>query len=73
MKIAIIGSRTFSDYNLLKKHIDTIKEKLEISLIVSGGSKGADLFGEKWAIENNIQTKIFLPDWDKFGKRAGFM
>ena len=71
MRIAIIGSRNFDNYKLV---IETLKPyKSKISLIVSGAAKGADSLGEKWAIENNIQTLIFPADWDKHGKRAGFI
>jgi hypothetical protein len=41
--------------------------------LVSGGAKGADTLGERYAKEHNIETKIFLPDWEKYGKKAGFL
>ena len=71
MKIAIIGSRNFNNYKLLIETL--IPYKTKISLVVSGAAKGADSLGEKWAIENNIPTLIFPADWDKHGKRAGFI
>ncbi len=75
MKIAIIGSRTFLDYELLS---DTIKNYLSennliIKSVVSGGAKGADTLAEKFALENTIEMIVFKPDWKRFGKRAGFM
>ena len=69
MKVAVIGSRSFNDYELLRQTLS----KLEITLVVSGGAKGADSLGEKYANANNIPTKIFLPDWDKYGKSAGML
>lgn len=69
MKVAVIGSRSFNDYQRLK---DTLS-KIDISLLVSGGANGADKLGEQYANENNIPTKIFLPDWEKHGKAAGFL
>ena len=69
MKVGVVGSRTFNDYKLLS---DTLK-KIEITTIVSGGARGADKLGEQYAKENNIPTIIFLPDWDKHGKSAGFI
>ena len=69
MKLAIIGSRTFDNYKLLKEELQPYKDK--ITLVISGGAKGADSLGESWAKENNIPTQIFLPDWSK-GKGAGF-
>lgn len=69
MKVAVIGSRTFNDYELLRQTLS----KLEITLVLSGGAKGADSLGEEYANANNIPTKIFLPDWDKYGKSAGML
>lgn len=70
-KIAIIGSRTFDDYKLLCKTMEPYKDK--IGTIVSGGANGADTLGERWAKENNKETLIFYPDWDKYGKKAGYL
>ena len=40
---------------------------------MSGGAKGADSFAEAWAKERNIKVQIFLPDWEKHGKSAGYI
>lgn len=69
MKVGIIGSRTFNDYDLM---VESLKG-LKITTIVSGGACGADKLAEQYAKEKNIPTKIFLPDWDKHGKSAGFL
>ena len=69
MKVAVVGSRGFSDYKLLSETLDKIK----ITLIISGSAKGADTLGEQYAKENGIETKIFLPDWEKHGKAAGML
>lgn len=70
MKLGIVGSRDFNDYEFLKKSLESVKNK--VTLVVSGGAKGADSLGERWANENNIPVKIFLPDWNKHGKSAGY-
>lgn len=72
MKIAVIGSRVFDDYNKVKQTLDEFHKKTPITLIVSGGATGADKFGERWALENNIETKIFFPEWGQYGKSAGY-
>jgi len=71
MKIGIVGSRTFNNYDLLK---ETLNHYLKFKpIIVSGGSKGADKLGEKFAIENELDTIIIKPDWNKYGKSAGLI
>lgn len=71
MRLAVVGSRTFSDTKLAHKILDEYKSL--ISQIVSGGAAGADTIGEKWAKSNNISTNIIYPEWDKYGKRAGYI
>ncbi len=69
MKIAVVGSRNFQDYTLLK---NTLKN-FDINQIISGGARGADTLAEDYAREKHIPVKIFYPDWQKFGKAAGFI
>ena len=71
VKLAIVGSRSFDNYELL---VEKIKELIPvpIKMIVSGGAKGADSLGERYAEENDIPTKIFKPNWGKYGRSAGF-
>lgn len=82
MKLAIIGSRTFNDYDILdraiKQHYGAFKQYLtrweyDFDEIVSGGATGADSLGAQWGRNNGIKVTEFLPDWDKWGKRAGFI
>lgn len=71
MKIGIVGSRNFNQYSLVKEVMDDYID--EVDTVVSGGAKGADTLGELWANENDKATLIFKPDWEKYGKRAGFI
>lgn len=73
IKLAIVGSRTFGDYHLLKKSIEKLYGEFEIEEIISGGARGADLLGARYARENKIPLKEHRPDWDKHGKSAGFI
>lgn len=70
-KLAVIGSRDFDDYEFLKSVLDPIRDK--ISLIVSGGAKGADSLAERYADERGIVKKILLADWNTHGKKAGYL
>lgn len=68
MKIAVIGSRSFNDFLLLRKTLDDIRD---VSAIVSGGAKGADQFAIKYALCKNIPTRIFCPNWALHKRGAG--
>lgn len=71
MKIAIVGGRDFFDYELLKESVFQNLSLDDIDCVVSGGAKGADSLGEKFAEEFNLDTLIFKPDWKKYGRSAG--
>ena len=70
MKLAIVGSREFENYDLLCAEVAKIQKTQKIDLIVSGGAKGADTLAKKFAALNHIPLMEFLPDYSKFGKQA---
>jgi hypothetical protein len=76
MKLAIIGSRGFCDEGVLNETLYrhfSIEGQWLMDEIVSGGATGADKLGAAWAKEHNIKLTEFIPDWAKYGKRAGFI
>jgi len=71
MRLIIAGSRTFNDYDAL---CEALKQfKLNPTLVISGTAKGADQLGEYWAKEHNIPIKRFPADWNRFGRKAGYI
>lgn len=70
MKTIIAGSRSCDCMAELELAIRTCG--FEITEVVSGTARGADLLGEKWARNNGIPIKRFPADWDKHGKSAGY-
>lgn len=72
MTIAIIGSRAITDKEFIYSKLDTIFSTRKPDLIVSGGAKGPDTLGVLWARDNEIAVKEFFPDWEKYGRGAGF-
>lgn len=73
MDIGVVGSRNFNDYELLKSVLDDFKSKNNVVRVVSGGAKGADTLGHKWAVENKLYVDTYSPNWRKFGKGAGYI
>ena len=64
MRIAIIGSRT-CPYIDIAEHLPIVP-----STIISGGAKGADTLAKQYALHNKIPLIEFLPDYQKFGRKA---
>ncbi len=74
MKVIIAGSRGITDPAYLQAVMAEIDDpNLDITEVVCGMAKGADMLGFDWATENNIPVKRFFPDWDRYGKRAGII
>jgi hypothetical protein len=69
MKIVIAGSRSFHDYQLLCQTL--APERPRITQVLTGGARGADQLGYRWAWKHAIRHQLFRADWERFGKSAG--
>lgn len=74
-KVIVAGSRDFSDYQFMVKKLDFLlsRKSHEKICIISGGARGADSLGERYARENNLKLKVFPADWNTFGRKAGYI
>lgn len=72
IRLAIVGGRDFQDYDYMKRCLSALQEDYTVLEVVSGGARGADSLGERWADEQGIRKKIFPADWNRYGKSAGF-
>ena len=74
-KVIIAGGRTFEDYEYLKKVCDFLLANRNESQIeiVSGNARGADTLGERYSKERGYKLTLFKADWDKYGKKAGYL
>jgi predicted Rossmann fold nucleotide-binding protein DprA/Smf involved in DNA uptake len=66
-RIAVIGSRSFDDYERLM----SVLSPLLPAHIISGGAKGADGLAERLARELELPITVIKPDWAQFGRAAG--
>jgi len=69
MRIAVVGSRTYLE---LWKVVEYVSSLPKNTVVVTGGATGVDRKAVVSAIDNNLEVQSFLPEWDKYGKRAGF-
>ncbi len=79
MKVIIAGSRHITDEDYFNRvMLSTIIEwsitirpsKIEI---VSGGCRGVDTMAEKFANKCELKFTKFPADWNKYGKKAGYI
>jgi len=71
MRTIIAGSRDITDYEYFCKVMKQMK--FTPTVILSGGARGVDSMGERWANENGIPIERYPADWNKYGKRAGYI
>lgn len=73
-KVIIAGSRGFNNYDVLRDSCENIlfnfKSDHDI-IILSGGARGADLLGERYAGEKGFRIEKYPAEWDKYGRAAG--
>lgn len=64
MKVAVIGSREL--------YVADIGVHLPAGCteIVSGGARGVDTCAENYARAMGLRLTVFLPDYDRFGRKA---
>ena len=71
MKLVIFGSRGIEDMRAVEKAMEAWGMASQVTEIVSGGARGVDRLGERYARQHGIHCKVFPAQWDKYGKRAG--
>src|SRR5262249_6528284 len=69
MQLIIAGSRTFTDYQRLCQVL--APERSRITQVLTGGARGADQLGYRWAWKHQVKHQLFRADWERFGKSAG--
>jgi hypothetical protein len=77
MRVGIVGSRrrnTDEDLQKVTEVFNKLKTEAidEVSIVSGGATKGGDHFAEIIACLQNIPIKIYYPEWNRFGKLAGF-
>ncbi len=70
-KVIIAGSRDYTNYAQLCSIVDRELAGIEEVEIVSGGARGTDALGERYAKERRCALKVFPADWDQWGRAAG--
>jgi hypothetical protein len=67
MKLAVIGSKEFHDFQQLATEIE--KEN-SLTKIISGAAPGADSLARRYAIQNNVPLLEFPPEFANYGAQA---
>jgi hypothetical protein len=71
MKILVCGGRDFNNRAIADVHLDAFANNE--TTIIHGAARGADSLADAWAKDNGVTVKAYPADWNKYGKRAGYI
>ena len=73
MRYIVAGGRDFADYERLHEVCNRLTGVGDV--IMSGGARGADALGEKYALSQPeiVNLETYPADWDKYKKAAGYI
>ncbi len=69
MKLIIAGAHTFTDYQRLCQVL--APDRHRITQVLTGGARGAEQLGYRWAWRHVVKHQLFRAEWERFGKAAG--
>jgi hypothetical protein len=75
MRVIVCGTRTFENYDLLKRWLDGVAQHeamMQTLVIVHGAARGADALAARWARERGYSEEGHPADWQgTAGRYAG--
>jgi len=73
MKVIIAGSRSLTDWAVIRKFVDDVMKQVGPGVeFISGGAPGVDSMSAYLLKKAGREVRVFKPDWEGLGKRAGF-
>lgn len=76
MKLIIAGSRTITDFKIVKDAFNNFKFKEDVTEIVEGGARGVDSLARELAEKLNIPCTTMAANWydkyDRLNRSAGY-
>lgn len=76
VRIVVAGSRHYNNYTEAKQFIDEVIQRIgggKTFIVLSGGCRGADMLGERYANEKGYPIEKHPAQWDKYGRSAGLI
>jgi predicted Rossmann-fold nucleotide-binding protein len=76
MKVLICGSRNVSNKDMLFEIFDRWAGRLALgadTVVITGGARGVDGIAREWCLSKGFRSVVMNADWDKNGKRAGYV
>lgn len=71
MRVLVCGGRDFDKRSIVFGALDAIHRVTPVTLVATGGARGADWLAEQWADVNRVPLIVMEADWGTYGKKAG--
>lgn len=68
MRLLVCGSRGYTNHRFMER----VVKRLKPDRIIHGGQRGADVMAGEIAAELDIPCDVYMADWDRYGKSAGY-
>jgi hypothetical protein len=76
-KLIVAGGRDYYRYDIVSSYLRLIKSSCDIMdrelVIVCGMANGADSLGLRYADNYGLKVLKYPADWNKYGKKAGYI
>jgi hypothetical protein len=73
MKVIVAGSRGITDHELVRKAMNSVWREVGPYEVVSGMARGVDSVAAVLAHKAGIVVHQRPADWDRYGRRAGYL
>lgn len=73
MRVLVCGGREFSNTKLAYSVLDNLHKQQPVGVLIEGDARGADRIAGYWARRNRVDNLKFHANWEKHGKKAGYL
>jgi len=73
LRVLVCGGREYNDYQKVELVLGAAHKAQLFGTVIHGAARGADSLAGRWAKENNIPVEEFPADWNRYGRRAGYI
>lgn len=70
-RVIVCGGRNFTDAALVETVLSEALGATDV--VVHGAARGADRLAGAWARRHGHRVEEFAAEWDRYGKRAGYL
>ncbi len=71
--VIIAGSRDIEDVEYIRGKMNALWAQLGPYEVITGGARGVDRIAHDIATEAGVDTRVFPAEWNKHGRRAGYL